>query len=577
MEANNRIFEFGPFRLECAERRLLRQGAAIVLTPRVLDLLVTLVERSTHLVSKEELLQKVWPDRFVEEANLSVTISALRRAIGDGQQGSEKYIETIPRVGYRFIAPVREVAGMAASEQAIHSIAVLPLSSLSVGRAQDYFVEGMTEELITQLAKISRLRVTSRTSVMHFKGTRKTVPEIARELGVDAVVEGAVARDGKRVRISAQLIDARTDLHLWAQSYENNLSDVLRLQERVALAIANEIKVKLTAQQEAHLGNARSLSPEAHELYLRGRFHWNKRTEEGLKKSIEYFQRAVERDPSYAVAYSGLADAYNMLGLWGALPQMKCAPKAKAAAIKALEIDEHLAEAHASVGWTMFAFDWNWPAAERELKRSIELNPSYATAHRWLANCLTQQGRHEEALAEITRAHQLDPVSLITNSVVAYTLYMARRYDEAIEQEWKTLELDDQFVPAHWVLGMALVEKGNLREAIAEFQKAATLDAHPIYPAALGHAYGVAGRRTNAQDVLVKLTTLSKQRDIAWNELALVYTGLGEKDKAFATLEIACKKHDSQLNWLKVDPRLDILRSNCRFQDLLHRMNLPPP
>lgn len=574
MEVSHRIYEFGPFRLESAERRLSRQGEPIVLTPKVFDLLLALVERSGHLVSKEELLRSVWPDSFVEEANLSVNISALRRAIGDGHQGTEKYIETIPRIGYRFIPHVREVA-RAAGKHPIRSIAVLPLLNLSDDPAQDFFADGMTEELITELAKISRLRVTSRTSAMHFKGTRKTLPEIARELGVDVVVEGAVARVEHQVRISAQLIDARTDLHLWAQSYEGDLSDVLRLQERVALAIANEIKVKLTPQQEARLGHARSLSPEAHEHYLKGRFHWNKRTEEGLRRSIYYFQQAVEQDPAYALAYSGLADSYNMLGLWGDLPQTESAPKARAAAMTALEIDEQLAEAHASIAWTMFAFDWNWSAAEKELQRSLELNPSYATAHRWLANSLTQQGRHDEALAAIQRGVELDPVSLITNSVLAFTSYMARHYDKAIEEEWRTLELDDQFAPAHWVLGMALEQKGQLRDAISEFQKATALDVHPIYMAALGHAYGVAGQREEALAILHNLAKVSKEKNVAWNEVAIVYVGMGEKEKALATLDTACERHDGQLNWLKAEPRLAPLRSDPRFADLLRRMNLP--
>jgi TolB-like protein/Flp pilus assembly protein TadD len=552
----------------------LRQGGQIILTPKVFDLLLALVERSGHLVSKEELLRNVWPDSFVEEANLSVNISTLRRAIGDGHQGSEKYIETIPRVGYRFIAPVREVAG-SVGEASIRAIAVLPLSNLSADPSQDYFADGMTEELITELAKISRLPVISRTSAMHFKGTRKTLPEIARELGVDVVVEGAVARVRNQVRISAQLIDARTDLHLWAQSYEGDLSDVLRLQERVALAIADEIRVKLTPQQKARLGHARSLIPEAHELYLKGRFHWNKRTEEGLKKSIDYFQQAVERDPAYALAYSGLADSYNMLGLWGDLPQTESAPKAKAAAIRALEIDEQLAEAHASIAWTMFAFDWNWSAADRELQRSIELNPSYATAHRWLANSLTQQGRHEEALTAIKRGLELDPVSLITNSVLAFTSYMARLYDKAIEEEWRTLELDDQFAPAHWVLGMALEQKDQLRDAISEFQKATALDVHPIYMAALGHAYGLNGQREQALAILHSLAKVSKEKNVAWNEVAIVYMGMGEKENALATLDTACNRHDGQLNWLKAEPRLDALRSHSRFAELLRRMNLP--
>ena len=573
MEVSHRIYEFGPFRLESAERRLLRQGELIVLTPKVFDLLLALVERSGHLVSKDELLRSVWPDSFVEEANLSVNISALRRAMGDGR-GCEKYIETIPRIGYRFVAPVREIA-VAADEPVIQSIAVLPLLNLSDDPAQDYFVDGMTEELITELAKISRLRVISRTSAMHFKGTREPLPEIARELRVDAVVEGAVARAGNQVRISVQLIDARTDLHLWAQSYEGDLSDVFRLQERVALAIADGIRVKLTPQQKAGLGQVRSLNPEAHELYFRGRFHWNKRSEEGLKKSIHYFQQAVEKDPTYAPAYSGLADSYNMLGLWGDLPQLESAPKAKAAARTALEIDERLAEAHASIGWTMFAFDWNWSAAERELLRSIELNPSYATAHRWSANCLTQQGRHEEARAAIQRGLDVDPVSLITNSVLAFTSYMTRLYDKAIEEEWRTLELDDQFAPAHWVLGMALEQKGQLREAISEFEKATALDVHPIYLAALGHAYGVTGQREQALAILHNLARVSKEKNVAWHEVAIVYMGMGEKEKALATLDTACKKHDSQLNWLKAEPRLDALRSDPRFADLLRRMNLP--
>lgn len=533
MEPRERIYEFGPFRVECAERRLLGYGVPIALAPKLFDLLVALVGHSGHLMSKEELLRTVWPDSFVEEANLSVNVSALRRALGEQPQGRYKYIETIPRIGYRFIAGVRE-ATATGGEPVVRSIAVLPLSTLSADRAQDYFADGLTEQLITELAKVSRLRVISRTSVMHFKGTQKTVREIARELAVDAVVEGAVVRHENRVRVSAQLIDARTDLHLWAESYDSDLSDVLILQRRVALAIANEISVKLTPRQQADLGNARLVSPEAYELYLRGRFHWNKRTEEGLRKSIDYFQRAIEKDRFYAVAYSGLADSYNMLALWGDLPQMESAPKAKAAATTALEIDGELAEALASVGYTMFAFEWDWPAAERKLRRSIELNPSYASAYRWLANCLTQQGRHEDALKEIRRAYDLDPFSLITSSVFAYTLFMSRQYEQAIEQARKTLELDRHFAPGHWVLGMVLEQEGKFAKAISEFQEAIALDTHPIYRAALGHAYGLAGQGNKARAMLAELMIVSEQRDVAWNELAVVYTGLGERDKALA-------------------------------------------
>jgi TolB-like protein/Flp pilus assembly protein TadD len=572
MEAKaSRVYEFGPFRLEPAERRLLREGTPIVLTAKVLDLLIALVERAGHLVSKEELLSRVWPDSFVEEANLSVNVSALRRAIGDGCQDTGKYIETIPRVGYRFVATVREAA---AGEPNIHSIAVLPLANLSADPAQEYFTDGLTEELITELAKISRLRVISRTSAMHFKSTSKTVPEIARELSVDAVVEGAVVRDGNRVRISAQLIDARTDLHLWAQSYEGDLGDVLRLQDQVAWAIANEIKGKLAPpHQGPSRANVRAVSSEVHELYLKGRFHWNKRTEEGLKRSIEYFQQAIEGAPLYALAYSALADSHNMLGLWSVLPHTEVAPKAKAAATKALEIDDQLAEAYASLGWSRFAFDWDWVDAEKELKRAIKLNPGYESAHRWLCNCLQQQGRLDEASVEIKVAKELDPLSLVNNTVLGQNLYFLHKYDQAIEQERKTLEIDN-FAYSHYVLGSAYEQKGDLGKAILEFQKAATLNANPVYPAGLGHAFALAGRKREAQKLLDELSTLSIQRNIAWNEIAVICVGLGENDRALGVLEIAYEKHSSQLNWLKVDPRFDHLHKDPRFQDVLRRMNL---
>jgi TolB-like protein/Flp pilus assembly protein TadD len=566
MEARaSRVYEFGPFRLEPTERRLLREGTPIVLTAKVLDLLIALVERAGHLVSKEELLSRVWPDSFVEEANLSVNISTLRRAIGDG------HIDTIPRVGYRFVAPVREAA---AGEPYIHSIAVLPLANLSADPTQEYFTDGLTEELITELAKISRLRVISRSSVMHFKGTRKTVPEIARELNVDAVVEGAVSRDGSRVRISAQLIEARTDRHLWAESYEGDLGDVLRLQDQVALAIANKIKVKLTPLHQApHQASVRAVSSEVRELYLKGRFHWNKRTEDGLKKSIEYFQQAIEGAPSYALAYSALADSYNMLGLWSVLPHTEVAPRAKAAATKALEIDDQLAEPHASLGWSRFAFDWDWASAEREFMRAIDLNPGYESAHRWLCNCLQQQGRLDEASVEIKVAKELDPLSLVNNTVLGQNSYFLHKYDQAIEQERKTLEIDN-FAYAHYVLGSAYEQKGDLGKAILEFQKAATLNANPVYPAGLGHAFALAGRRREAQKLLDELSTLSKERSIAWNEIAVIYVGLGENDRALAILNTAWENHSSQLNWLKVDPRFEHLHNDPRFQDVLRRMNL---
>ncbi len=582
LDARTDLFSFGAVLYEMATGRLAFSGETISqireailtreptparkLNPRVPATLERVITRA---------LRKHRHERFQRASELRAELSRVRGQIGARWRrrialAALGLALILAGIGWRLGWPRPGLR-----PGGVQSIAVLPLANLSGDPAQEYFADGITEELITKLAKISGLRVISRSSVMHFKETQKTVPEIARELSVDAVVEGAVARDVNHVRITAQLVDARTDQHLWAQSYERDLGDVLRLQDQVALAIVNEIKVKLTPQQRARLESASAVSPEAHELYLRGRFHWNKRTEEGLKKSIEYFQQAIERDPTYSLAYSGLADSYNMLGLWGVFPQAEVVPKAKAAATKALEIDEQLAEPHASLAWSKFAFDWDWSGAGREFKRAIELNPGYESAHRWLSNCLQQQGRLDEALAEMKLAEDLDPLSLVNNAVLGYNLYFLHNYAQAIEQERKTLELDN-FAYAHYVLGLAYEQKGNLEEAIIEFQKATTLATNPIYPAGLGHAFALAGRRREARKLLDELTRLSKQRNIAWNEIAVIYAGLEENDKALATLETAYKKHSSQLNWLKVDPRFDRLHSDPRFQALLRQMNLQP-
>jgi serine/threonine-protein kinase len=458
----------------------------------------------------------------------------------------------------------------------IHSIAVLPLTNLSGDPEQEYFADGMTEQLTTDLGQISALRVISRTSAMHYKGTNKRVPEIARELDVDAVVEGSVERSGNQVRITAQLIEAPTDRHLWAKSYERDLRDILALQDQVAKVIAGEVRTTLTPQEQTRLTSARSVNPEAYQAYLKGRFYWNKRTAEGLKKSLGYFQQAIGADPADSRAYSGLADSYNMLGLWNVYPQAEVAPKAKAAARKALEIDEQLAEAHASLAWSMFAFDWDWTGAEKELKRAIELNPGYETAHRWLSNCLEQQGRMDEALAEAKLAVNLDPLSLVNNAVLGGDLFFGGKIEQAIEQERKTLELADNFAWAHYVLGLAYEQRGSLEEAIRELQQAVAIDTNSIYRSGLGHAFVLAGRRREAQELLEAMKALSKERNIGWYDIAVIYAAFGENNKTLAALEIAHKNHSSHLNWVKVDPRFNHLHNDPRFETLLRQMNLQP-
>ena len=459
----------------------------------------------------------------------------------------------------------------------IESLAVLPLANLSGDPEQEYFCDGMTEELITNLGKISALRVISRTSVMRYKKTDKPLPQIARELGVEGIVEGSVLRVGDRVRITAQLIQAEQERHLWAESYERDLRDILALQSEVARAIASEIKVKLTPQEETRLASARPVNPEAFEAYLRGRYFWNKRTEEGLKKGIEFFGQALEKDPGYALAYTGLADCYNLLANFDFLPLKEGFPKAKEAATKALELDETLAEGHASLGYFKENHEWDWPGAEREYKRAIELNPNYATAHQWYSEHLAVAGRQDAATVEIKRAQQLDPLSLIINTVAGIELHWARRYDQAFEQLRRALEMDPNFALAHYWLGQTYEQKGQWESAIAEHQKGrAALGGGGFALASLGHAYAAAGKRDDARRILTDLNQLRKAAYVSPYAIGVIHVALGERAQALQWLQRAYEDRDVRMVEIRVDPRLDPLRSDPRFQDLLRRMNFPP-
>jgi len=458
----------------------------------------------------------------------------------------------------------------------IESIAVLPLANLSGDPEQEYFADGMTDALIAELGQIGSLRVISRTSVMQYKGAKRPLPQIAKELNVDAVIEGSVVRSGNRVRITAQLIGVVPERHLWARNYERDLRDVLTLQSEVAQAIANEVKIKLTPQEQARLARARPVSPEAHEAYLRGRYHWNLRTEDGLKKSLGYFQQAIEKDPAYALAYAGLADSYVILAD-GVMAPREAYPRGKAAAFKALEIDETLAEAHAPLGAAREAYDWDWVGAEKEYKRAIELNPGYATAHQWYAMYLSEMGRHNEAIAETKRAQELDPLSLIINVHGGYIFFFARQYDEAIAQCRRTLELNPGFYQAHVYLGWPYEQQKLYAQAISEYQKAIALEpGNPALAAELARACAAAGKRTEALKVISQLKELSKQRYVSPYLMAQIHAALGDIDQACAWLEKAYEERSGELCTLKVDPRNDPLRSAPRFQDLLRRMNFPP-
>ncbi len=458
----------------------------------------------------------------------------------------------------------------------ITSLAVLPLENMLGDAEQDYFVEGMHEALITELSKIGALKVISRTSAMRYKGTDKSVPEIARELGVDALIEGSVLRAGSTVRVTAQLIEAATDRHLWAESYERDLRDILALQSEVARAIAREIKVRLTLEEEALLATKHVINPEAHLTYLKGRHHFWKATCEGRRRSIEFFQEALNLDPAYAPGHAGMADAYNMLAAFGCLEPKEAYPLAKVAARRALELDNTLGEAHTSLASIRENYDWDWVGAEREYQRAIELNPGYATAHTWYASFLSNMGRHEQAIAEIRRAQALDPLSLAANTFLGGILINARQYDQAIEQLQETLEIDPDFGWPHVELGITYVQKAMYEEAIAEYQRSVSLSGGSARAMAwLGYTYAVAGRRREAQETLKELKELSKRRYVSPFEIAMVYTSLGEKDQAFEWLEKAYEERDPNMVWLKNVAWLDPLRSEPRFQSLLRRMNFP--
>jgi TolB-like protein/DNA-binding winged helix-turn-helix (wHTH) protein/tetratricopeptide (TPR) repeat protein len=653
--------EFGRFRLLPHRRELRVDGVAVELGSRAFDILMVLIEARGALVTKDEFLSRIWPDTVVEENNLVVQISALRKALGEDRD----FIRTVSGRGYRFVAEIhtsvaasdaetrvdrdaaaettlstpssnfstgasssigretehREMtdpqagvvnitdassssrqpshllgwgffaSGIARllvaffnrilyhrnlSSPKIRSIAVLPLESLSNDTLQDYFADGMTDELISALGQISALRVISRTSIMTYKGVRKLLPEIARELNVEAVVEGTVLRFDDRVRITAQLIQVPVERHIWAQSFEGDLRNTLVLQSSVARAIAEQIRATVTEQERAALQNSKPVNPIAYEAYLKGRYFINKRTGDGLKKAIEYFSHAIESDPTYAAAYSGLADAYGLSGDWkfGVLSPQDAFSKAKAAATKALALDDNLAEAHASLAFVSDLYGWDWETAETEYKRAIKLDPGYATAHQWYSWHLMMMGRTSEGILELAKAESLDPLSLIICADMADAFCVARRYDEAVLKSKKTLEMDPNFAVGHYELGQALAQKNLHDAAIVEFQRAIELSGHSgAFDSYLGYAYARSGRKEEAIKIVDDLRDRHDQNPSTDADIALIYVGLGDRDQAIIALNNAYEARFKASILLR--PAFDPLRTDARFKDLLRRIGLP--
>lgn len=626
---------FGVFEVDLRAGELRKHGLQVRLQQQPFQVLAMLLEHPGEVVTREELQKKLWPaDTFVDfDHGLNKAINKIRDALSDSTD-SPRFVETVARRGYRFLAEVRAVddtplrgaeppivapspatdhGGANLSERSgghkrlatpltwgifalallllipmvstfrfrnrtsppIRSLAVLPLETLSGDASQDYFADGMTDELITDLGQISALRVISRTSVMPYKGVRKPLAQIAHELNVDAVVEGTVLRSGNQVRITAHLIEAPADNHLWDHDYEGDLRDTLALQNQVARAIAEHIRVSLNPQEDAALKNKKIVNPEAYVSYLKGRYFWNKRTANGLKAAVAYFNQAVEEDPNYAQAYSGLADTYALLGDWqyAVMTPRDALPKARAAAVKALELDSGLGEAHNSLAFCLDGFDWSFESAEKEFRQAIELNPGYATGHHWYAWHLALVGRNAEAIAEMRKAQNLDPLSLIINADLAELLLIAHSYDESIEQSRKTIEMDPNFGLAHNQLAQAYLQKQNAEEAIAELRKAIQLSGDsPTCTANLARAYAAEGKREEALKLLSDLKKGSNPVYSRAAEIAMVYAALGDKGQAMTWLE---KGYEERFNpGVLLRPGFDSLRSDTQFQNLERRIGL---
>ena len=573
-----RWFQFGAFAADLRTGRLTKNGRRVRLQEQPFRLLAVLLARAGELVTREELHAALWPQTTVDfDHGLNKAISKIREALGDSVP-SPRFVETVARRGYRFLTEVTTVreASPDRSSQEINSLAVLPLLNLSGDTSQDYFADGMTEALIADLGQIRALHVISRTSAMAYKGSRKPLPEIGRELGVRAVVEGSVTRFGDQVRITAQLIEVPADRHIWAHSYTEELGNALVLQSNVAREIAQQIEAALTPPEQLALAKPQAVEPEALAEYFKGRYFWNKRTSDGLRAAIACFERAIERDPSFAAAHSGLADAYALAGDWeyGVLAPQKAFIKAQAEATKALALDDGLAEAHTSLAFALDLYGWDWEAARREYVRAIEINPGYATAHLWYAWHLMIMGQISEGISELRKAESLDPLSAIIGAELAEALCIARRYDESVAQSRKTLEIDPNFAVTHYGLGKALMQKQMHDAAIVAFRRAIDLGGQGVaFASDLAYALAASGRTTEALTIARDLQVQHKRNPSADANIALIYVGLGDNDQAMSWLRRAYRARFHPAILLR--PAWDALRPDKRFQRLLRRIGLP--
>jgi TolB-like protein/Tfp pilus assembly protein PilF len=577
-QAADQIYEFADFRLDVAECLLLRRGEVVPITPKAFDVLVALVENSGRLLDKAELMKRLWPDTFVEEGTLARNVSDLRKSLGEGAAG-RKFIETVPRRGYRFAAAVTRVRTERRSRPAtaINSLAVLPFANASTDAQAEYLCDGITESIIHTLSQLPQLRVRPRSTVFRYKGKDVDPQRVGEELEVRAVLTGRILHLGERLVIRTELIDVADGWQLWGGQFDREPADILHVQEEIASEISNKLHLNLSRENKRLLVKRYTNNIEAYNLYLKGRYWYNKRAPEMIRRSIDFFEQAIEEDPYYALAYAGLADSYSMLA-WvtaGIRSPHEVTPKAKAAARRALQIDDTLSEAHVAMATILKVFDWDWTEAENEYRRAIECNPAYATAHHMYGIFLSFMGRFEESIVQIRIALDLEPLSLNINTGLAWPLYFSRRYDEAIEQCGRALDLDPNFGQAHLTLGLSYLGMGRYQEAIEALREAhrlsrgATIDA-----TALARAYVAAGRRTEAEAILAELEKVSTERYVSSFDLANVHMALGRTDDAFTWLEKAYAEGATGLILLNVLPFYDQTRRDPRFVSLLRRVGL---
>lgn len=560
---------FGAFEADFHARELRKQGFRIRLEEKPLQVLEMLLETPGQVVTRRSLRERLWPDTFVGyDHSLNTAVNKLRELLGDSAQ-SPRFVETIPRRGYRFIAPVQKLGNSASAEKMM--LAVLPFVNLMGNGKQEFFADGLTEEIISQLGQLNpkRLGVIARTSAIQYKGTKKSVGEVARELNVGYVLEGCVRREGTRVRITVQLISAKDQTHLWSANYDRELGDILSVQQDVSRQIGKALACELMPE---HRSARVPSDPAAVEAYLRGRFFWGQFSEDAIKKAIASFENAISLDPGLAGAHSGIADCRNLLCWFGAMSPGEAGPGAARAAARALELDDSRAEAHASLGMVHYWYNWDWKAAEQEFQRAIDLNPSYANAHLWYGGFLRSMGRLDEAQSEISRARELDPLSLIVNMNAAGPMFFRRQFDRAIEHLRAILEREPKFFPALFNLGHAYVQADRHEEAVASFEEAVQLSGNRQGLPALAHAYALAGRGQEARNILARLKTDYCGRYLAAPLLALIHLGLGEHEQAIHLLDKGVEERSYWMVFLKMDPVYDVIRSHPRFQTILERV-----